>query len=131
MTVAKVISETNEARKEEGLAPVALNTSLAASAQAKADDMVAQKYFAHTTPEGERFWTFIDDAGYDYIYAGENLGTGFQSAEGLVKAWLNSPTHRANLLDAHYTEIGIGLKYGERNGKEGWYVVQHFGSTTI
>lgn len=130
LSAAAIIAATNEARIENGLLPVATNTALMTSAKEKANDMVAKGYFGHSTPEGARFWTFIDATGYKYAHAGENLGTGFKTAEGLVNAWLKSPTHRANLLSAEYDEIGIGLAYGVHNGKATWFVVQHFGSTT-
>lgn len=128
MTASGIIDETNEARVAHGYTPLATSTALMASAQRKAEDMVTRSYFDHTTPDGARFWTFIDAVSYPYAHAGENLGVHFSTAEGLVDAWLNSPTHRANLLDPQFDEIGIGLAYGTHNGTEGWFIVQHFGS---
>lgn len=130
ISVAGIISKTNDARAEAGLAPLATSTLLISSSQMKANDMMARQYFSHTAPNGARFWTLIDAVGYTYAHAGENLALGYSTSDAVVTAWLNSPSHRANILDPKFAEIGIGLVFGEYNGVKQWFIVQHFGSTT-
>lgn len=127
-TTEAIIAATNAARTEAGLEPLTASTLLTNAAQNKANDMVAKNYFSHTTPTNDRFWAFMDNARYDYLYAGENLAVHFRSTDTLMRTWLTSPSHRENILNAHYTDIGIGLAYGVRKGTFGWYVVQLFGT---
>lgn len=129
LTAADIIAVTNTARTLNGLAPLATSTLLTHSAQTKANTMLAQGYFAHTNPEGAHFWTLIRAVGYTYTLAGENLAIGFSSDDEIIKAWLNSPAHRDNILNPEYKEIGIGLAYGEYQNRYQWFVVQHLGST--
>jgi hypothetical protein len=119
---------TNSARVDDNLAPLSWNTKLAEAAQAKADDMAAKGYFAHVSPDGTTPWKWIADAGYQFEYAGENLAVDFTDSEDVVQAWLNSPTHRANILGEHYTDIGIGVATGMYKGKQSLFVVQEFGT---
>lgn len=127
LTVQSVLVETNKARTAAGLPALTSNSLLNSSAQTKANDMAKNNYFAHNAQSGAKFWTLIDAVGYKYMHAGENLGLKFATAPGLLKAWLNSPTHRANIMNANYDEIGIGIAYGS-NGSS--YVTAHYGSTT-
>src|SRR6185369_1735151 len=101
---------------------------LAQAAQAKADDMVAKQYFSHTSPDGRSPWDFISAAGYKYQAAGENLAVNYQQAEEVETAWLNSPGHRANLLNPVFKEIGIGVASGNFQGNNVTFVVQEFGT---
>tara|TARA_B100002051_G_scaffold276205_1_gene323184 strand:+ start:9374 stop:9907 length:534 start_codon:yes stop_codon:yes gene_type:complete len=126
----EVIEKVNEVRAKDGLAPLTLNSQLEAAAQNKATDMAEQAYFSHIGPNNERFWDFITEADYRYYYAGENLAAHFSDVETLVNAWYNSPSHQANMLNAEYTETGIGITYGTLHEKEGWFVVQMFANPT-
>jgi uncharacterized protein YkwD len=91
LTVADIISVTNTARTENGLAPLATSTLLIKSAQMKAEAMLSGGYFAHTNPAGARFWTLISAVGYTYAHAGENLAIGYSSKEALSKPGSTPP----------------------------------------
>lgn len=128
ITSSTVISLANSARTEGGLSALTSNSVLAKAAQSKANDMLARQYFAHNTPTGETPWSFIKAAGYSYITAGENLAIDFSEAESVQTAWMNSPGHRANIMNKSFQEIGIGISKGMYNGHETTIVVQMFGT---
>lgn len=123
-----VISYTDEARIKEGGQSLSENELLDAAAQAKAEDMAARGYFAHVGPDGEEPWVWLERAGYEYAYAGENLAVRFNDSKDVVDAWMASPTHRANIVKANYQEIGVGLAEGTYKGGPATFVVQYFGS---
>jgi len=122
---------TNENRDDAGLETLTVNPLLQQAAQAKALDMAAKGYFSHTTPEGKRFTEWLSEAGYDYLYAGENLAVKFNQSKSVTDAWMRSPKHRANLLSPNFTEIGIGLAEGTYKGNKTTFVVQMFGSPKL
>lgn len=122
-----IIDLTNDLREQKGIPLLDREKKLYTSSQLKADDMVARDYFDHVSPDGQGLAYFLGQAGYEYRVAGENLGMGFFQASDLVQAWINSPTHYANLIDTDYDEIGIGLAMGEYEGMPTVYVAQHFG----
>jgi hypothetical protein len=128
VTTTNVIELTNIARAQAGLPALLPNDRLAAAAAAKAADMLANQYFAHTSPAGLAPWNWIRDAGYDYKYAGENLAVHYFTAEGVQDAWMASPTHRQNIVDDRYKDIGIGVASGTYEGFETTMVVQMFGT---
>ena len=99
----------NAMRSQNGSSQLALNSKLATAAQNKANDMAARNYWSHNTPEGNEPWVFISNAGYSYQQAGENLAYGFDSSSAVVQGWMDSPSHKANLLDPDYSEIGFGI----------------------
>jgi len=117
---------TNEDRTDAGVSPLVEDAQLARAAQMKADDMAARGYFAHVDPEGRQPWHWFEKAGYDYTYAGENLAVNFSDSEDVEKAWMNSPTHRANIVKGQYTRVGFGVAKGSYQGKETTFVVQFF-----
>jgi hypothetical protein len=100
---------------------------LEAAARAKAEDMAAKSYFAHTSPEGRTPWYWLDLVGYKYAYAGENLAVDFDDSTDVTNAWMNSPGHRANIMSERYTEIGIATARGSFEGHPTVFVVQFFG----
>jgi hypothetical protein len=104
-----LLSSTNQHRGANGKAALAINAKLNASAQAKANDMVTRNYWSHNTPDGKEPWIFFDAAGYDYAKAGENLAYGYATSSDAVVGWMNSPTHKANMLDGTFTEVGFGF----------------------
>lgn len=123
-----VISATNAERVKYGFSPLGENEELNASAQAKAKDMLENQYFAHKSPNGLGVSDLAKAAGYDYIVIGENLALGnFEGDSSLVKAWMDSPGHRANILNKDYKDIGVAVIYGSYEGKNVWLAVQHFG----
>lgn len=109
MSVSGLLSSTNSQRAANGKAGLSLNSKLNSAAQAKANDMVARDYWSHTTPDGQEPWVFIDNAGYSYTKAGENLAYGFSTSSNTVSGWMNSPSHKANMLDSAFTEVGFGF----------------------
>jgi hypothetical protein len=90
--------------------------------------MFEKGYFEHNSPTGESASTVADDVGYEYIAIGENIALGnFENDAVLVKAWMDSPGHRANILSGKFTQIGIAVGRGEFEGRETWMGVQIFG----
>lgn len=108
-SVGGLLSSTNSQRATNGKTNLTLNNQLNSAAQAKANDMVARNYWAHNTPDGKEPWVFIDSAGYNYSKAGENLAYGFLTSDETVVGWMNSPSHKANLLDSSFSEVGFGF----------------------
>jgi hypothetical protein len=125
---ATIADFTNSDRIANGLAPLAVNPILQEAAQEKANDMAQNDYFAHTSPAGLTPWYWFFKAGYDFSYAGENLAVNFSDSEDVMNAWMNSPEHRANILNANYTAIGVATAEGMYNGALTVFVVQDFGS---
>ncbi|MCL6096438.1 MAG: CAP domain-containing protein [Patescibacteria group bacterium] len=122
---------TNQKRQENGLAPLSLNQQLSAAALNKANDMFAQNYWAHNSPDGKTPWVFIKGAGYNYIYAGENLARGFNNAQDLINAWMASESHRKNMLSGNYQNVGFAVETGKLNGEDTVLVVEFLGSTAL
>lgn len=108
MSIQELLDDTNQQRTSNGVAALALNGLLDNAAQSKANDMAARDYWSHNTPDGQTPWTFMDAAGYKYQLAGENLAYGFNTAADTLTGWMNSPGHRANILNGGYTEVGFG-----------------------
>lgn len=130
ISTADIIDATNMARVAAGIAPLQTNTKLGSSAVIKTQDMITRKYFEHTAPTGEGVAELGTRVGYDYITLGENLALGnFMSAQDLIDAWMNSPGHRANILNPLYQEIGVYAEKGIYQGKSVWFAVQHFGTS--
>lgn len=125
---AVVVEETNEARAKADLDPVSRSETLDRAATLKAEHMAKNGYFAHYSPEGISPWHWFSEAGYQYAYAGENLAVHFTDSEEVVEAWLDSPTHRANIENQNYREIGIGTAKGSFEGQNTVFVVQLFGT---
>lgn len=130
ITSANVIKYVNEAREKEGVKELLVSEKLNEVATRKINDMVENKYFAHTSPSGLSPWHWFEKSGYDYKYAGENLAINFTTAETQQAAWMNSPTHRKNILNINYKEIGVAVAVGEINGHMGIIAVQEFGTLT-
>lgn len=129
MTAANVIDATNKERIKAGLMPLSVNSKLSASAKMKTDDMIKKQYFEHVSPSGVTVSDLGVAVGYDYVVMGENLALGnFTGAADLMKAWMNSPGHRANVMNESYMEIGIYVAEGQYQGRKVWFAVQHFGT---
>lgn len=106
------------------------NDLLSAAAQLKANDMAAKGYFAHVSPDGKTPWYWIDKVGYSYDYAGENLAVNFIDSADVSNAWMASPTHRANILNPVFKEVGTATAVGTYKGRNAIFVVQLFGTPT-
>ncbi len=124
-----VIELTNKEREKKGLGDLVENEALDKAAEAKAANMFSENYWAHFAPSGKTPWDFILGAGYRFTFAGENLAKNFYKSDEVVTAWMNSPTHRDNLLNSHYRDIGIAVVDGVLNGQKTTLVVQEFGTT--
>lgn len=124
-----IIELTNKEREKKGLGPVSENDALDKAAQLKAQNMFEENYWAHFAPSGKSPWDFILGSGYKFSYAGENLAKNFYNSADVVAAWMASPTHRDNLLNPKYQDIGIAVVEGVLNGQKTTLVVQEFGST--
>lgn len=125
---AVIVDLTNDNRDDGSLRSLARNAALDRAAQLKANHMAENSYFAHFAPDGTSPWFFFGQAGYSFVHAGENLAIHFVDSDDVVAAWMNSPTHRANILNGDFTEIGIGVAEGVYNGQKTIFVVQHFGA---
>ncbi|MDP3402726.1 MAG: CAP domain-containing protein [bacterium] len=119
-------SLTNNDRANEALPPVIHDPELARAAQLAVNDMATNGYFAHNSPDGKTPWYWLQQVGYSYRYAGQNLAVNFSDSRDVQNGWLNSPTHRANILKREYTRIGIAVAVGTYKGKESTFVVQYF-----
>ncbi len=127
--VNKLVEMTNGNREKAGAGKVTLNAQLSAAAAAKVEDMFKENYWAHVSPKGTQPWYFITSAGYKYQHAGENLARDFSNSKDVVNAWMASPSHKKNLLDKRYKDMGIAVKDGYINGVETTIVVQLFAVT--
>lgn len=106
-----LLAGTNQQRYSAGLSGLNLNYQLASAAQSKAADMVANNYWSHVSPSGAQPWDFISSSGYDYYTAGENLAYGYSSLSAVISGWMNSPEHRANMLNSSFMDVGFGVAY--------------------
>src|SRR4030043_1206649 len=105
ITPERVVEMTNQKRAEQGLSPLTINGQLNEAAQRKAGDMFAFNYWSHVSPSGRNPWSFFQEAGYRYLYAGENLARDFSEPKSVVDAWMDFPSHRDILLIAGFEEI--------------------------
>ena len=109
----QVLALINTVRAQNGLGALVAVQSLTNIARSRSADMLARNYFSHYSPEGKNIFNYLRESGISYNYGGENLAhstpANAGSADVFMHAWLNSPTHRANILRAEYTKIGIGV----------------------
>ena len=127
ISTSKLLELTNVERAQNNLPALIRNEKLEKAAQAKAKDMFEKNYWSHYGPSGETPWEFILASGYQYEYAGENLAKNFLFSDGVVQAWMDSETHRENLLRPEYTDVGFAVVNGVINDEETTLVVQEFG----
>ena len=104
----QVVALVNEEREAEGLPALKVNTRLSEVSEAKAEDMKDNNYFSHTSPTYGSPFDMIKLYGISYSSAGENIAKGYQTPEAVVKGWMNSEGHKENILNASFTEIGMG-----------------------
>ncbi len=124
----EIVSQTNAFREFLGLGDLKENAVLDQAASQKLQNMISNQYFAHTGPTGISPWYWIEVNKYGYVYAGENLAIGFVTAKDTVDAWENSPSHRANLANPNFKEIGVAVAPAKIQNSEGFLVVQLFGT---
>lgn len=128
VTIDEVVRATNETRAAQGLKALSYNEKLADAARRKAANMFEENYWAHYSPSGKSPWVWFNAAGYNYVYAGENLAKDFGNTTRLMQAWMDSPTHRDNIVNSKYSEIGVAVVPGTLQGQETVLVVQLFGT---
>lgn len=131
ISIDQLLILTNQQRQQNGLPVLTIDERLDQAAIGKATDMFAKGYWAHVAPDGTTPWVFIKNAGYAYVYAGENLARGYTTSADVVNAWMASPSHRENMLSNHYQNVGYGILTGNLSGEDTVLVVQMFGSTTL
>ena len=123
-----LLDSTNGQRASNGVGNLSINSKLNNAAQAKANDMATRNYWSHNTPEGNPPWIFFTNAGYTYSKAGENLAYGFTSNDDVIVGWMNSASHRANMLDGTFTEVGFGFANNsnyQNNGEQTIVVAEY------
>lgn len=128
---SEIIALTNAQRAQYHTRMLIEDSLLTQAAHAKAEDMANKGYFAHVGPGGVEPWSWIKAAGYDYSYAGENLAVQFEDSSEVVKAWMESPTHRANIVKSSYSAVGVGMAKGTYEGQPAVYIVQYFASPYV
>lgn len=128
LTRAGTIQWTNTQRKENGLSPLSESTKLNLAAEKKLEDMFKKQYFGHISPSGLGAGDLAENFGYEFILVGENLALGnFKDDQELVQAWMDSPGHRANILNNRYQDIGVAVYKDTFEGEIVWLAVQIFG----
>lgn len=128
INITDLFNEINDKRTENGLGMLHLDEELSTAARAKALDMFSKGYWAHFAPDGTTPWFFIEKVGYKYKYAGENLAKDFADSSQVVMAWMNSETHKKNILDQRFKDVGLAVVNGKLNEEETTLVVQLFGT---
>lgn len=121
----------NNDRRNYDAPPLIVSDLLTKAAIMKAEDMARNGYFAHTSPDGKSPWYWLSQVGYKYSTAGENLAVNFYDSDDVARAWMNSPTHKANIIKKEYTEIGIGVARGMYQGEDTIFVAQFFGKPLL
>lgn len=129
ITPVALLDQTNQQRAANGLPALRLESRLNQSATLKAGNMFSENYWAHVSPSGLQPWHWFTQAGYGYSYAGENLAKDFDTSSGAIQGWMNSPGHRANILNANYTDVGFAVQNGTLQGGQTTLVVAHYGAT--
>jgi uncharacterized protein YkwD len=122
----QIIVEVNKQRVRFGLSPLKINPQLMTASANKTRHMSEFSYFSHIG-YGKKWSDFIKDSGYDYAEAGENLANGFDNVPEMVEAWMNSPSHRENILNPTVDETGVGISMGTLDGIPTIFVAQVFG----
>ncbi|KKS21469.1 MAG: hypothetical protein UU77_C0002G0020 [candidate division WWE3 bacterium GW2011_GWC1_41_7] len=129
ITTQDLLNLTNQKRLESGLTELRINSALSSAAKRKAEDMFKEGYWSHISPSGTEPWDFILRENYDYVYAGENLAKNFNTSKDVVQAWVNSSSHKENIMNKNYEEIGFAVVNGVLDGYETTLVVQMFGKS--
>jgi len=108
----EVLKLVNQERSKQGLDPLTLNWELSRVAKIKSQDMNDNKYFSHTSPTYGTPFNMIKNFGIKYNYAGENIAQGYKTPDAVMKAWMNSSGHKANIMNKNYTQLGVGYYNG-------------------
>jgi hypothetical protein len=130
LSASDIVSEINKERSARGLSALRLDSTLSASADRRSQVLVNLGSLIHVSSAPGTSWPELVEAGYINTYAGENLALGLETADALVREWMNSPSHRANILSPDYHDVGIGITRGAYKGASQpvSYVVAFFSS---
>jgi len=128
ISASDLVADTNTQREKSSLSDLRVNDELTAAAFAKAKDMFANNYWAHVSPSGVTPWKWVGDAGYNYDVAGENLAKNYPTAQATVDAWMASPTHRANIMNNKYQDVGLAVVEGILDGRDTTLIVAYYGA---
>lgn len=128
--VYDLLNATNNYRQSNGSSALKLSPTLSEAAENKLDNMIDEQYWAHNSKSGKTPWNFINDANYNYDKAGENLAKNYLQAEATVEAWVNSESHRQNMLDRDYTEVGFASRTALINGESTTLTVAMYAKPT-
>jgi hypothetical protein len=128
ISASDLVADTNVEREKASLPDLKVNDQLTSAAFAKAKDMFANNYWAHVSPSGVTPWKWIGDAGYNYNVAGENLAKNYPTAQATLNAWMGSTTHRENILNAKYQDVGFAVVDGLLDGRNTTLVVAYYGA---
>ena len=123
----QVVTLTNAERAKDGCGPLTVNATLTAVAQAHSQDMATNNYFDHNSQDGRTPFDRMTAAGYRYSTAAENIAAGQRTPQDVMTAWMNSPGHRANILNCALRQIGVGYATGS-SSQYGVYWTQDFGT---
>lgn len=126
---SEILIYTNKERSKKSLSPLSGNKTLDKIAKQRLEDLFDNQYFAHESPVGRSATDLAKKADYSYLLIGENLALGnFDGDQGIVSAWMDSPGHRANILNSKYRELGVAKGVGQFNGNDTMIAVQIFGN---
>ncbi len=128
ITVSSLLNQTNVYRQENKVGNLKLNDKLNKAAYLKAQDMFAKQYWAHNSPDGVQPWKWLGDVGYNYDEAGENLAKNFSTTNGVMTAWIDSPTHKANIIKSDFKDVGFAVVSGLMDKKPATLVVALYAS---
>ena len=124
----QILELVNLERSKNGIQPLTINLQLTQSAQLKTRDMLDRNYFGHISNGGQKWSDFIIKSGYNYTISGENLAKNYTDSRSTVQAWMNSTTHRNNILNKDFHETGIGFGNGIIDNQSTILITQQFGS---
>lgn len=123
ITINGLFEQTNQVRLQANIPSLSQNIKLNQAAYLKAQDMFSDQYWSHNAPDGTLPWKWMGDMGYDYNEAGENLSMNYLTTSNVMKAWMNSPEHKENILKANYQDVGFAVVSGILNNRPTTIVV--------
>ncbi|MDO8486279.1 MAG: CAP domain-containing protein [Candidatus Staskawiczbacteria bacterium] len=131
ITKTVLMNLINKERSSLGISPLIENQKLDQAAELKAKDILEKDYFSHQSPDGITPWYWFLKTGYNYKYAGENLAIGFLNSEDVFRAWIGSASHKENIINPNYKEIGTAVLTGDYKGNNTTVIVQLFGNPKV
>lgn len=124
-----LMQKINAERANRNIPKLVISSKLSAAASAKTDDMFARGYFDHVDPDGHYVWPLVEAAGYKpYRMLGENLAIDFSTEDGIIRAWIDSPTHRDNMFRGEFSDQGLTGRYGTFQSRYTNIVTSLFGT---